>query len=428
MSEVITLSEREQQKLTIIMNALKSKITNGQAAKLLDLSPRQIKRLKQKVRLMGAKAVVHGLTNRKSNHAFSETVKQETLALIEKNYRDFKPGFATEKLTEFHGVEITSQTVRMWMREKGLWKTRKQKNIGTYHAWRPRKEYFGELEQFDGCYHYWFENRFMDLEGQPIEVCLLAAIDDATSTVTKARFVPREGVVPVFLFWKAYMEEKGKPLKIYLDKFSTYKINHKSAVDNEKLMTQFQRAMQTLEIELITAHSPEAKGRIERLFETFQDRLVKEMRLAKINTPDDGNKFLLDIFIPQFNARFSVAPTKEGNVHQPLSKMENKNSNRIFSVQSKRIVNNDFTTQFKNTWYQLAEIQPTTVRARDTMLVEEWIDGTIHFSLKEQYLTYTVLPERPKKTKVNPVILTTHRLNWKQKATHPWNKSYLPKA
>lgn len=195
-------------------------------------------------------------------------------------------------------------------------------------------------------------------------------------------------------------------------------------MDNHELMTQFERATKDLDMLLITAHSPEAKGRVERLFETLQDRLVKEMRLAKINTPTEGNRFLEEVFIPKFNERFAVVPVKEGNVHRQLPDIDRKNLNRIFSIQSKRKVNNDFTIQFKNKWYQLKEIQPVTVRARETVLVEEWLDGTIHFSLRGKHLVYIVLPERPKRVKRQPIILTTHKLNWKPPADHPWRKPF----
>jgi hypothetical protein len=157
-----------------------------------------------------------------------------------------------------------------------------------------------------------------------------------------------EGVYAVFTFWKVYVEKKGKPKVIYLDKFLTYKINHKAAVDNAELMTQFQRAVKDLFFRLISAHSPQAKGRIERLFRTLQDRLIKELRLAGINTPWEANKFLEEVFIPKYNEQFSVVPAKKGNLHKPLTAIDKKNIDRIFSVQSFRIVHNDFTIQFKN--------------------------------------------------------------------------------
>lgn len=416
------LSNEEQQRLDIIKATIQRKITNRQAAKMMCISPRQVQRLKKAIKIEGDEAIIHKLKGKKSNHCIDSSIKENLLKKIKDAYRDFKPGFATEKLQEQYDISVTSQTIRVWMTEEGLWKTHKQKKTGEYRSWRPRREYFGEMEQFDGSYHLWFEERFRDENGSPIEVCLLASIDDATGKITKAQFATNEGVIAVFNFWKEYVLHTGKPVNIYLDKFSTYKINHKSAVDNHELITQFERTTKDLGILLITAHSPEAKGRIERLFLTLQDRLVKEMRLEKINTPEEGNKFLKDVFLTKFNKRFTVVPAKEGNAHKELSETDNKNLNRIFSVQSKRRVNNDFTIQFKNNWYQLQEIQLTTVRAKDKVLVEEWLDGTIHFSLREKYLNYTMLPERPKKIKQLPLILTTHRINWKPPLNHPWRQ------
>jgi len=417
---------REKERVAILKATIEGRMTNEQAGKQLRLSVRQIQRSKAKIRKDGTATVIHQLKGKPSNHAFPEDKKTKAVETIKQKYSDFKPRFAAEKLEEVEGITITPQTIRVWMTEAGLWKSHKQKQ-STYRSWRPRKEYYGELEQFDGSYHLWFENRFVDSDGSPIEVCLLASIDDATGRITKAVFAANEGVIAVFTFWLEYFQKLGKPLGIYLDKFSTYKINHKSAVDNHELMTQFQRCMQDLAVELITAHSPQAKGRIERLFKTLQDRLVKEMRLAKINTPEAGNKFLTEVFIPKFNAKFGVTPAKNADIHKPLSKTDKKNINRIFSIQETRVVNNDFTIQFKNNWYQLAEIQPTTVRPKEKVLVEEWLDGSIHFSLREKYLNDTLLPEKPKKAKTNPMILTTHKLNWIPPKGHPWRKPYKAK-
>jgi len=419
------LTSPEHYKLNIISKVINHEIKPGQAAKILGISTRQVRRLKYAVLDDGENAVIHKLKGRKSNHHLEESVKENVLKIVKEKYSDFKPTFASEKLDENEHIIIHPQTLRRWMGEKGLWKIRKQKD-DSYHSWRPRKKYFGELEQFDGSYHYWFENRFVDENGNPIEVCLLASIDDATGQITRAAFAANEGVVAVFTFWKDYIVDRKKPIGIYLDKFSTYKINHKTALDNQELMTQFQRAMKNLSIELITAHSPQAKGRVERLFGTLQDRLVKEMRLENINTPDEGNRFLEEIFLPKFNNRFSVIPAQEGDVHRALSNDDRKHLNRTFSIQSTRQVNNDFTVQFKNHWYQLAEIQPTTIRAKDTVLVEVWLDETIHFSLRGFYLIYAVLPEKPKRIKRNPTILTTHKLNWIPPANHPWRKPFNP--
>lgn len=421
----MSFTSKEQEKLAIINDLLSGKITNNQAATMLGISARQIKRLKKQVRREGAGAVVHKLKGRQGNHHIDEVIREKALTVIKEKYTDFKPTFATEKLAERHAIHISPETTRLWMTKENLWKPRKQKKI-TYRSWRPRREYFGALEQFDGSYHYWFEDRFVDALGDPIEVCLLASIDDATGQITKAAFLANEGVIAVFTFWKDYVEEYGKPVAIYLDKFSTYKINHKAAVDNKDLLTQFQRAMNQLSIHPIPANSPQAKGRIERLFKTLQDRLVKELRLANVSAPEAGNRFLTEIFIPKYNKKFAVTPAKTGDVHRQLLLEEKRNLSHIFSIQDTRRVNLDFTVQFKNNWYQLTEIQPTTVRPLMIVLVETWLDGTVHIMLKDHELAYMLLPEKPKKQRIRqPVILTTHTLNYIPPADHPWRKFKL---
>jgi len=416
------LTSEEQYKYDVISQVINHEIKPGLAAKLLGISTRQVRRLRVAVVDGGSQAVTHGLKGKTGNHRIADTVHQKAISTIKDIYSDFKPTFATEKLAEKHGIYVSPETTRLWMAKEGLWKVRRQKQT-TYRSWRPRKDYYGELIQFDGSYHHWFEDRYRDENGNS-EACMLAAIDDATGQVTKAAFGANEGVVAVFTFWHDYVLTHGKPLAIYLDRFSTYKINHKSATDNQELMTQFGRATNELGIELITAYSPEAKGRVERLFGTLQDRLVREMRLENINMQGDGNVYLEEIYIHKFNSRFSVQPTKEGDLHKPLTDADRKNLNRIFSIQSTRKINNDFTIQFKNKWYQLSEIQPTTIRPRETVVVEKWLDQTIHFNLKGYYLIYVLLPERPKTTKRQAAILTNHRLNWKPAPDHPWRKRF----
>jgi hypothetical protein len=414
----------EQEKAAILTAAIRGKVTNAQAATQLRLSIRQVQRAKAAMRKNGIPALVHGLKGKPGNHRIPEDIKESSLSLIKEKYADFKPSFATEKLTENHNITVSYGTTRLWMIEAGLWKAKKQRS-SQYHSWRQRKEYFGQLEQFDGSYHHWFEDRLLDEEGNPQEVCLLASIDDATSQITHAVFDFNEGVVAVFNFWMGYVLILGKPLGIYLDKFSTYKINHKSAVDNTELMTQFQKAMKLLDIEVINANSPQAKGRVERLFGTLQDRLVKELRLSNISSIAEGNKFLREIFIPKFNSRFSVTPIKAGDVHRALTSGEKNDLKSTFSIKSIRRVNSDFTIQFKNHFYQLEEIQPVTVRPKEKILVEEHLDGTTHFSFREHYLNCFILPEKPKKVFRQPAILTNHPLNYKPPPEHPWRKFKL---
>jgi len=256
--------------------------------------------------------------------------------------------------------------------------------------------------------------------------CLLAVIDDARGTITRAEFGQSESVVEVSSLWKGYVAEKGKPLAIYLDKFSTYKINHKNAADNHELMTQFQRMMKELDITLITAHSPEAKGRIERLFGTLQDRLVKELRLAGISTISEADISLKNIFIPAFNAQFGVIAAQEGDVHRPLTETEKDNLDAIFSIQKMRRVRNDFTIQFENQWLQLEKIQPCTVLRNDAVLIERRLDATLHLRLRGKYLAFTILPARPEKTRERVTALVPRKDPWRPAANHPWKKTFLP--
>jgi hypothetical protein len=275
------------------------------------------------------------------------------------------------------------------------------------------------MEQYDGCYHHWFGP-------QADESCLLLAVDDATGKITKAWFDHHEGIAPTFNFWKSYLLKKGKPVSIYLDKFSTYKINHKAAEDNKELITQFQRACQDLGIVLITAHSPQAKGRVERMFDTLQDRLVKELWLNNISDIDAANAFLEEKFIPTFNEKFAVIPAKRSDLHRPLTKTDTENLGSIFSVHSQRIVMNDFTVQFKNRYFQLGLQQPVTVCRKDTILIEEHLDNSIVLKLRGKKLAYAVLPKRPEKEfSLKIPALTTGKPTYKPPADHPWRKQFL---
>ena len=300
------------------------------------------------------------------------------------------------------------------MIEKELWKPKVRKGHVIHREWRPRMGLSGELVQFDGSYHDWFET------GK--EACLLAATDDATNEVS-AVFEDNEGVHAVFRFWWAYLEAHGLPVAIYLDKFSTYKVNHKNAVDNADFITQFERAMQELGVKVICANSPEAKGRIERLFGTLQDRLVKEMRLRNINGREEANRYLKETYLLDHNKRFFVSPRQEGDAHRPLTKEVCKRLPSIFSIQSKRKVNNDFTLQFKSQWFQLSATQDTTVYKKDIVTIEERLDGTLHLRLKDTYLAYSELPERPKRVRMTVVALTREKPRWVPPADHPWRKA-----
>lgn len=420
----ITMSTREINRLTVITELINNRVNGTEASEQLHLSTRQIRRLKRRVKKYGAKGLVHRGRGRESNRRIKSMVTKTILALLKKTYINFGPTLVTEKLLENHHIKISDETLRKIMIQNNLWKSRHRKKNKEYRVWRTRKENYGTMEQYDGSYHHWFEGRNEKIVG--LEQCLLLAVDDATGKITKAVFDYHEGVFPTFNFWQAYIEEKGKPASIYLDKFSTYKINHKSAEDNKELITQFQRACRELDIELITAHSPEAKGRVERMFQTLQDRLVKELRLHNISDIETANIFLKEKFIPVFNEKFSVVPVKQNDLHRPLSKNEKENRKSIFSLHSQRRVMNDFTLRFKNKYFQLEQEQPLTVCRKDVILVEEHLNGSIALKLRGKELRYLVLPKRPEKEfKLKIPALVSSKSNYKPPADHPWRRSFF---
>ena len=254
MDILITLTMQELQRYEVAQKLIKKQISEKEARKLMRLkSVRQVRRIKQNVIRDGPKGIIHKNRGDRGNRRLKEEFRNQIIEIVKEKYHDFKPTFASEKLLENHNLKINKETLRQLMIKEKLWKPKSRKKPKQRHTWRPRRSNYGEMQQFDGSYHKWFEDR-------GAETCLLLSIDDATGKITEAKFDKNEGVVAVFNFWLQYFKSNGFPLSIYLDKFSTYKINHASAVDNKDLLTQFQRAMKQVGVETITAHSPEAKG------------------------------------------------------------------------------------------------------------------------------------------------------------------------
>lgn len=401
----------------VINDIIHGHITGTEGARKLRISIRQCKRLKARYQRQGVEGIMHKARGVVGSRKTPTIVEDEIVRLVKDLYQGFGPQLLSEKLAGEHDIVLHPDTVRRIMVTHHLWK-RKKHPKPEYHAWREPKASYGELQQFDGSYHDWFEGRNPAFP----EVCLLASIDDATGKITCAWFDLHEGVIPVFQFWRAYVKEHGIPEAIYVDQYSTYKITHPSAVDNHDLMTQFQRVAQELTMRIITAYSPQAKGRIERLFKTLQDRLVKELRLMNISTIAEANIFLSTIFVPWFNNRFARVPRAHGDLHRPLPTALHDQLPFIFSCHHERRVNNDFTIRFRNQWYQLKEVQPTTIFKGDRVVMHEFLDGTIHIRKHLHELAFITLPERPRPLKKNPTILTTHRSNWTPPADHPWRQ------
>jgi transposase len=415
MDKYIIMSQKELRYYDIIKKAINKELTATQAASLLNITTRHIRRLKRKVKKGGIKGLIHKNRGRRSNRKTPDEKREEIIALIKKSYPDFGPTLVAEKLEEVDKIQINKGTVRSIMIEEGIWQP-KVKKTDKHRSWRQRRASYGEMLQYDGSYHHWFEDR-----GD--KCCLLASIDDASNRIW-LKFDKHEGVFPTFSFWREYIKRFGKPYSIYVDRFSTYSINHKLAKENSDTLTQFQRALEKdLNIEVIHAKSAEAKGRVEKLFKTLQDRLVKELRLNNINTIEEANRFLEEEYIDKYNARFMVEARSKANLHKQLSKQEENNLDSIFSRQYERVIRNDFTISHNKNYYQLIENQPMTVCKRDKVIIEEKADKTINIRLKGKYLNYELLPERPKK-------LNDYAKMWvipKSKAhkpapNHPWRQ------
>jgi len=416
MDSFITMSQKEIKKYDVIKKLIDGELNGGEAAKLLDLTIRHTRRLKGKVKQNGIKGLIHGNRGQSGNRRIPDKEKKKIVFLLHKHYSDFGPLLASEKLEERHGIKRDKGTIRSIMIAESIWKSKPEKKE-QHREWRQRKASKGEMIQYDGSYENWFENRGG-------EQCLLAGIDDANSEVW-AQFDEHEGVRPTFNYWREYIERFGKPYSIYVDKFSTYSMNHKLAKENSDTLTQFERAMKELNIGVIHAHSPQAKGRVEKLFKTLQDRLIKELRLNNISTIKEANEFLEKEFLPKFNARFMVESRSLTDLHKRLNEREKSKLDSVFSRQCKRVVRGDFTISHKKNYYQLEKNQPATICKRDIITMEERMDGSICFRLRGKYLNYRLLPERPKKVNndknnLNWVIPKT--AVWTPPANHPWRK------
>jgi len=399
----LTMSNRELNRYDIIKRLIRRELNGTEVSELINLSVRQVRRLKASVKEQGAKGLIHGNRGRQSNRRIPDKQREKIVKLLHKDYPDFWPTHASEKLDEIHGLVHDPKTIRQIMIDEGLWKPQRVKRK-EHREWRQRRAHYGEMQQFDGSYHKWFEDRLPDKQ------CLLLSVDDASGDLTYAKFDEHEGVFPVYDFWLEYVQIHGKPMSIYMDRFSTYSMNQKSAKENPDTLTQFQRAMRELRIEPILAQSAEAKGRVETIFGTLQNRLVKEMRLRKINTIEQANKYLLDEFIPWYNAKYAIEPRAKTNLHNQLTKQEKNKLDSIFTRQETRVVQNDFTISHNTSWYQLLKEQPVTVQKKDKVIIEEKRDHSINIRLRGKYLNYKSIFKGQKQVK--------RQIPWVLQATH----------
>ncbi len=407
--DMIMARQGELKRLHVIQKVLERVIKQVEAAEILSLSGRQIRRIVKRIRREGDRGIVHQSRGRPSHRRTPDQVKNKVIRVYRAQYKDFGPTLACEKLLEREGIEISDETLRRWLLEAGDWKkTRKARG---HRQWRERKSHMGEMIQMDGSHHDWFE-------GRGSRCVLMGYIDDATGKVF-ARFYDYEGTVPAMDSFKRYIKKSGLPMKVYLDKHTTYKSTAKLTIQDEldqvEPLSQFERALKELGVEVIHAHSPQAKGRIERLFGTFQDRVVKEMRLRGISTLEEANSFLED-YLPLYNRRFSVCPKEGGNFHRPLGK--GLNLDTILCIKTERALRNDFTVAHNKNLYQIED----TIKASKVM-VQERVDGSMIMTYKGRSLRFKEITERPVREKTQGVLMRTRKPRIPS-ADHPWRRSF----
>jgi transposase len=410
---MITMSRKEAKRLHIIHQALDERITQTEAAFLTGLSDRQIRRIIKRIRKAGDEGICHQSRGKPSNHRIHRKVKEKTLRLFREDYKDFNLTHATEQLLETHGITINRETLRLWLTAADI--PFKKRRARKHRRWRARKAHFGELVQIDGSHHDWFEGRG--------PVCVfMGYIDDATSTV-HGLFFAYQGTIPAMESMKRYIKRFGIPQSVYLDKHSTYKAQSEPTIEEQlagqQPMSQFERSMAQLEIEVIHANSPQAKGRVERLFRTLQDRMVKEMRLAGIKSIDEANEFL-KMFLPKFNRKFKKPAASKADLHRPAPHC--RELDRILCIKEERTVRNDFTVIHNSTLYQIEK----ATRAKK-VVIEERLDGTLHITYNGHDLEYQEITAVPTKEKPKSLRLEPARQPWLPPANHPWRKSVLSK-
>lgn len=406
--DIIRMSIREVKRLKVIQEAIERQITQRVAASLIGLSERQTRRLVRAVREEGERGVIHRLRGRFSNRKTPTEVRAKVLMLYRSRYIGFGPTLASEKLGEVDGIKLSDETMRKWLMEAGLWQRRRKRS--RHRQWRQRKECFGEMVQMDGSHHDW-------LEGRGPELVLMAYIDDATNNVF-ARFYDYEGTIPAMDSFKRYVRKYGLPLSIYLDRHTTYKSTKKLTEweEFEKIepLSQFERAVNELGVKVIHAYSPQAKGRIERLFGILQDRLIKEMRLRGIKTKESANEFLKE-YLPKFNRRFRVCPANETDVHVRVPKYFNLD--KYLCIKTERTVRNDNTITHNGKLYQIEKVVKTK-----KVIVEERLNGSLHIMGKGVSLKYREIAEKPVKIEQATDLRRFHRPP-KPAENHPWRRS-----
>jgi transposase len=379
--ERIAMSQEERDKLEWLKRARDKGISQREAASKLGVSDRWVRKLLKRMKKQGDLVVVHGLRGRTSNRKITTKVQVRTLEILQQpDWHDFGPTFASEQLAKWHGIELSDETLRRWMIEAGLWKSRARK-LEQVHCWRPRRSAFGELVQWDTSEHDW-------LEGRGGVRYLVRMIDDATSW-SWGRFVERDATPHnMGVLWE-YLEKNGRMVDVYTDRDSMFSVTPRAGESEQERiaadrLTQIGRGLRELGIGWIAAYSPQAKGRIERSFLTAQDRLVKQLRLAKISTLEAANEFLENEYWPEWNARFARPVEDFPNLHRALTPQLELAA--ILCHVEQRVIGNDYTFSFAGRRYQIARAEAQAGMRHQRLRVELRLDGELKARFQGRYL------------------------------------------
>jgi transposase len=412
----LRLTAKERRRLELFVRVKRGAMSLRKAAALLKLSYRQAKRAYARYRGEGAAGLGHRLRGRVSNRRGTVAQRATILQRYQERYADFGPTLATEYLAK-EKLAVPVQTLRRWLLEAGLWQVTRSRSA--HRRWRARKECFGEMVQMDGSHHDWFEGR------RPWAV-LMVMIDDATNR-SYVRFFEEETTAAAMTTFQRYVTRHGLPRSLYVDRDSIYRTTRDKTLDEALAgdipMTQFGRAMRELDIELICAHSPQAKGRVERRNGVLQDRLVKALRLAGIATLEEANQFLEREYLAEVNDQFQVAPTRRTDVHRRLPR--GVDLALVLSFQEQRVVQSDWTVAWRRRWFQLTAANQKLALVGQHVTVCEQLDGKIRLRYQGRELAWEELPERPKKTKPEGTRAKAREANqgpWKPAADHPWRR------
>lgn len=414
MEDIITMSKKELERSAICQRVLSKEILVRDASKLMHVSYRQAKRVVAKYRNIGAEGLIHGNRGTASGRKTPVHLEKQIVSLYEKKYSDFKPTFFNEKLEELHKIKISAETVRKILIKNDKWKVRKERGSKNCHVWREPKAHIGEMIQFDGSHHRWLEERLDQ------EICLMGFIDDANNEVF-AKFYEYEGTFPVLDSIQELVKQKGIPMSVYIDKHSTYKTTRQATIEeqlrNKYAKTQFERVMQDIGTEVIFAHSPQAKGRVERLFSTLQDRLVKELRLANIKTISSANEFLKK-YLPKFNKQFGKEAKEKSSYFKTVPR--DFDYKWTFSVRDQRTISNDFTIRWKNRLF-LVKNQTLTLK-KQKIQIKQALTGELKFETKHKIIDVKEITEKDYRLakKAQQQIMDILKKNENKKSKKSW--------